>query len=160
MRFLSLLSGDTYKPPHRETMRKIEKKFEQQCRDNIRDRLIHAHILKTDGSGPLSNGFPFASLSIDKSTTTIAFQQGLSLNLHFLSWKPVKISLGVSPFKLTPVEDRTLERDIQDMRGDATNVTRWVIQVLTTFNLVPKDEHGAFVMTEEGIDAISLLVVW
>jgi hypothetical protein len=25
MRFLSLVSGDTYKPPHRDTMRKIEK---------------------------------------------------------------------------------------------------------------------------------------
>jgi hypothetical protein len=67
---LLMISGGTFKTPDEETVTKIEKEFEKECRENIYRKLIKDGVLGADGKVKASS-FPLISIGFDASSTQI-----------------------------------------------------------------------------------------
>ena len=85
-KLLTMISGEKYRPPDRKTIEKIEIDFERKCRSNIQEILVREGIINSSGTGRIEGGLPFASLSIDKSTTKL--MNLISKRLH-ASMQPI-----------------------------------------------------------------------
>ena len=154
-RFTALISGGVFLPPTKQTIKQIELTFEKELRDNINKELIEAGILNSQGTGPMLNAVPTASLGFDGSTTTIEGIKSFSLNLYYLkpeSTRSSKICLGVNAFESAVVvpdiesdneendDDHNGNDDISvKFRATAKNIGLFIIKILKSFYLIPED---------------------